>query len=305
MKSKKSNQKGKKVVALFLLAFLCIGVAELIACRIAEPALYEKLTAPVVRAFNTAKEAVSRAVSSCTAFVSRTFSSFASWLKELTASPPESDDSEPEQSQLASDPTIVDTEPVTDPLITELQMVDGQAILTGGPVQIVYYNQSEEPWKDAPYGSDHIGGYGCGPTVMAMVVSSMTDEQIDPAAMAQWAVERRHWAAGSGSYHSIVKDAAESYGLRCESLTDRTPEGIRAALLSGKLLVALMRQGHFTNNGHFIILHGATLSGEILVADPNSLERSLTAWEPQLILDELSTNAVSGGPIWVISSPAG
>ena len=64
-----------------------------------------------------------------------------------------------------------------------------------------------------------------------------------------------------------------------------------------------MRQGHFTNNGHFIILHGATLSGEILVADPNSLERSLTAWDPQLILDELSKNAVSGGPIWVISSP--
>ncbi len=302
MKPKKPNQKGKKVVALLLLAFLCIGSAELIACRIADPVLFEKLTAPVVRAFHTAKEAAARAVSSCTAFVSHIFSSFTSWLKELAA-PPENDNAETEQSQLASDPTIVDTEPVTDPLITELQTVGEQAILTGGPVQIVYYNQGEDPWKDMPYGTDHIGGYGCGPTVTAMIVSSITDEQIDPAAMAQWAVERHHWAAGSGSYHSIVKDAAEFYGLQCESLTDRTPEGLRSALLSGKLLVALMRQGHFTNNGHFIILHGATLSGEILVADPNSLERSLTAWDPQLILDELSKNAVSGGPIWVISSP--
>lgn len=300
----KPNQKGKKVVALLLLAFLCIGTAELIACRIAEPALFEKLTAPVVRAFNSAKEFLSHTISSCTAFISRVFSSFASWLTELTSPSPEDDDFESEQSQLASDPTIVDTEPVTDPLITELQTVNGQAILTGGPVQIVYYNQGEDPWKDMPYGTDHIGGYGCGPTVMAMVVSSMTDEQMDPAAMAQWAVERHHWAAGSGSYHSIVKDAAEFYGLQCESLTDRTPEGLRSAILSGKLLVALMRQGHFTNSGHFIVLHGATLSGEILVADPNSLERSLTAWDPQLILDELSKSAVSGGPIWVISAPA-
>lgn len=44
-----------------------------------------------------------------------------------------------------------------------------------------------------------------------------------------------------------------------------------------------MTRGHFTERGHFIILRGVTLEGRVLVADPNSRERSLAAWEPQLI----------------------
>ena len=62
-----------------------------------------------------------------------------------------------------------------------------------------------------------------------------------------------------------------------------------------------MGPGHFTRNGHFIVLRGITLTGAILVADPNSVERSLTEWDAQLILDELSYSHQFGGPLWVIS----
>lgn len=62
-----------------------------------------------------------------------------------------------------------------------------------------------------------------------------------------------------------------------------------------------MTRGHFTERGHFIILRGVTLEGRVLVADPNSRERSLAAWEPQLILDELSSSCSSGAPLWRIS----
>lgn len=41
--------------------------------------------------------------------------------------------------------------------------------------------------------------------------------------------------------------------------------------------------------------------GTILVADPNSEERSLMEWEPQLILDELSASTANGAPLWVLS----
>ena len=60
-------------------------------------------------------------------------------------------------------------------------------------------------------------------------------------------------------------------------------------LLSGKVLVALMGPGHFTNRGHFILLRGITLDGSILVADPASPERSLTTWDLELILGELGS----------------
>ena len=64
-----------------------------------------------------------------------------------------------------------------------------------------------------------------------------------------------------------------------------------------------MGPGHFTRSGHFILLRGITLGGDILVADPNSLQRSLTVWDAQLILDELSRSNSSGGPLWALSLP--
>ena len=36
-------------------------------------------------------------------------------------------------------------------------------------------------------------------------------------------------------------------------------------------------------------------------ADPARLERTQTAWDVQLILDELLTSATAGGPVWSIT----
>ena len=185
--------------------------------------------------------------------------------------------------------------------LTELLERDGRQILTGGNVDIVYFYQASEEWAGQPYGSDTIGPYGCGPTVMAMVVASMTDTDTDPAAMAAWAVQNGHWARRSGSYDSIVPGAAQALGLEGESLPTEDPEALRTALRDGKLLVAHIGPGHFTTGGHFILIHGATLTGDLLVADPNSQERSLMEWEPELILEELSRSTSDGAPLWVIS----
>ncbi len=40
---------------------------------------------------------------------------------------------------------------------------------TSGATTVVYYNQGDERFRDKPYGTDNIGGYGCGPIAMAMV----------------------------------------------------------------------------------------------------------------------------------------
>ena len=45
-------------------------------------------------------------------------------------------------------------------------------------------------------------------------------------------------------------------------------------------------------------LRGVTLDGRVLVADPNSRERSLAAWDPELILSELSPSRNNGAPLW-------
>lgn len=283
------RHKKRTLAMILLLAVACIAGVELTVCRHFAPALYQEITAPVRRGFDMAGR-----------FCRDTLSSLSDLWDSVAASRSKE---EAPVSQLAEEPALETELPISDPSVTELQDVDGHQILTGGAVKIRYYNQGDDAWADQPYGSDDIGHYGCGPTAMAMVVSSMTDTDSDPAVMAEWAVQHGYWARRSGSYLSIVKGTAEAYGLRVESMPEHTPEAMRDALLSGKLLVALMGPGHFTKGGHFVLIRGITLSGEVLVADPNSRERSLVTWDPQLILDELSTSTSNGAPLWALSYP--
>ena len=137
-----------------------------------------------------------------------------------------------------------------------------------------------------------------------MVVSTLRPENVNPIEMAQFCTDSGYWANRQGSYLSIVNGVADAYSLTCTSLppAELNHDDFKAQLSSNKLAIALMRKGHFTSSGHFIVLRGVTNDGKILVSDPASLERSLTTWELDLILEELSSRRNSGGPLWVISS---
>ena len=154
------------------------------------------------------------------------------------------------------------------------------------------------------YDADYVSGSGqsyeggCGPTSMAIVISTLTGEAHDPVELAQWSVENGHRCEGNGSYHSLIPAAASAYGLSCEMNLDA--QGIVDALSSGKLVVAIMSKGHFTNGGHFIVLRGVTSGGKILVADPASYSRSGQEWDLSVIMDESNKAAGSGGPYWAI-----
>ncbi len=175
-------------------------------------------------------------------------------------------------------------------------------VFTDGSTQVVYYNQMDERWKDLPYGTDDIGHYACGPTAMAIVVSSLTMEAVDPPHMAQWAYENGHWCSKSGSYHSVVPGAATAWGLSCEACSRDDPQKLVDALASGKLVVAIMGPGHFTSTGHFIVLRGVTAEGKIQVADPVSYSRSEEEWDLSIFLEEASRYAVNRSPFWIIDS---
>ena len=175
----------------------------------------------------------------------------------------------------------------------------GDIRYTDGSTEVVYYNQLDERYANKPYGTDDIGGYGCGPTAMAMVVSSLTDDLVDPVEMAKWSYEHGYWCSGSGSYHALIPAAAEAWGLPVSGCTASEPQRITDALSSGKLIVAIMSAGHFTSSGHFIVLRGVK-DEKILVADPASRTRSEQGWELSIILNEASKAAGSGGPFWII-----
>lgn len=273
-----------KAMGIALLALICIGGMELVVCRFAAPELFARVSAPV------------------TALVQRAASGGARLTESLAGALNSEREEEALVDQKAREPAEQDLPPAEDPAVTEFAFRKGREVLTGGVVDVVYFNQGEDPWADAAYGPDEIRGYGCGPTSMAMLISSLEDETLDPAQAAREADEAGYCAPGSGSYLSIVEGMADRYGLDAVSCPDLSEEELTQQLASGNLFVALMGKGHFTDGGHFILLRGVTLEGKVLVADPNSRDRSLVGWDPQLILDELSPSRSNGAPLWRFSA---
>lgn len=179
------------------------------------------------------------------------------------------------------------------------QSYDG-VTFTDSATSVVYYNQCDERFAGKPYGTDKIGTHGCGPTSMSIVVSTLSDQTMDPIQMSEWAYQNGYWCKNSGSYHSLIPGAAAAWNLPVEGCTASEPQRIVDALGSGKLVVAIMTKGHFTSSGHFIVLRGVTSEGKILVADPASYKRSQQEWDLSIILNEASKRAGAGGPFWII-----
>ena len=303
MKNFNSPLRWFKYILLTLLALACVAAVELAVCFYQSPELYQRITAPIREGLRQAAEVNQRVWTHLSGAVNDALDTAAvrledTWEQFSAHFGPEEPDGD---IQLVDNTTVAPPpRPKASFTITDLIERDGQEYLTGGAQELVYYNQTAEPWADLLYGTDNIGGYGCGPTAMAMVVDTVTESPTDPAQMAQYCVDIGCWAKKHGSYRSIVQKVAEDFGLECESLAMDDKEQIYRCLSSGQLIVALMGPGHFTNGGHFILLRGVTMDNSILVADPASLERSLTTWDLDLILEELSASRDSGGPLWAV-----
>jgi len=171
-----------------------------------------------------------------------------------------------------------------------------------GDIKVVYFNQLDERWKNKLYGkSGTIGSEGCGPTALAIVVSTFTEENITPVDVAKWSADNGHRCIGSGSYHSLIPAAAKHYGLSVKGLGTSNADEISKSLSNGSLIIALMKKGHFTKSGHFIVLRGVTSDGKVMVADPASYSRSEQQWDISIILNECLAGAGANGPLWEIS----
>lgn len=69
--------------------------------------------------------------------------------------------------------------------------------------QPVSYLQIDPRWKNKPYAvkgeSSTIGGSGCGPTSMAMVLATWADSRVTPETECAWALKNGFKALQSGT----------------------------------------------------------------------------------------------------------
>jgi len=169
----------------------------------------------------------------------------------------------------------------------------------GSKNQIIYYNQEDPRWGEDTYGPvDKIKDAGCGPTVLAMAVSSFTENQMNPKEMCDWAYLNGYCSVGSGSYHTLIGQGLGYFGIKTTVTNNRRE--VEAALENGKPVIALMGEGHFTSGGHFILLCEIDDDGKVTVADPKSAERTAQKWNFDIITEEAKMSPVSGGAFWIL-----
>lgn len=313
--NQKKNHLGLSIFLGLLLATGCLGFAFLTTAYFADHELYTKITDPVKTFTANTLEKLSLTVvdvqqktvesmEETTTFLSeRAQQSQENMTLYFEALKPEPEPEETPDTQALGEALFEIPNGLAEYSVTHLTYLEDQQseLITGGTHEVIYYNQTDPQWGN--YGYDSINGYGCGPTSMAMIVSTLTDRIYTPDEMADIFVEEEFWCYGSGTYYSFADGSGERFQLTVESLQPETTTAsdLKQHLMSGKLAIALMGPGHFTSGGHYIVLRGTTLTGDILVADPASRDRSLTTWSPELILEELSWVRTSGAPIWLFS----
>lgn len=171
----------------------------------------------------------------------------------------------------------------------------GQASFNG---KIWYYDQTD--YKE-PYGSfGTIATHGCGPTAMAIVVSSLLNAEHNPVELTKYACSNGYCTSG-GTKHDFFAAAAKKYGLTIKQVSRENSDEVLAALSGGKsIIIAIMGPGTFTSDGHFITLTGSD-GNQVFVHDPNNGDgkKFNKLWDFDLIKRETSKG--TNTPFWIVS----
>ena len=161
--------------------------------------------------------------------------------------------------------------------------------------QPVSYLQTDRRWANKPYAvkgeSSTIGGSGCGPTAMAMVLATWADSRVTPETECAWALAHGYKALGHGTYYAYFTPAARRYGLTCTQLNGASIYGnsgsghhdtVLAAVKQGDMVIACMGPGNWTRGGHFVLVWDVDVAKDIVyINDPAStlIRRTRGSWK--------------------------
>ena len=149
-----------------------------------------------------------------------------------------------------------------------------------------FVNYYQGDYRNVSYGfGTTIANAGCGPTSMAMVLTYLTGETVDPPTAASYSLKHGYRWEGQGTAWEYFPAIAKEYGINCNSFGPSASK-IKSELASGKTMIMSMGPGNFTKGGHYIVLKGITSDGKIIVADPASRDRSAQVWSAELIASQ-------------------
>ncbi len=171
-----------------------------------------------------------------------------------------------------------------------------------------YYCQYEEPWASYPYGKQTISSSGCGPTTFAMVISTMTETQMNPAEAADY-FEEKGYCLVEDSGNTLTKwtgftSGVTDYGLTCTSSGTNLEDALTILSEGGMIVCSVGNSANdgkgnalYNGDGHFLAIRGISEDGNLLLLDPASRKNTEMEWDPatvQEILKQCWKISVSG-----------
>lgn len=139
---------------------------------------------------------------------------------------------------------------------------------------VIFYDQGDYSKVNfCGQSNKHISSSGCGVTSMAIVASSFTgNKTYDPVYMMNLAYSMGDCGSGiRGTNASFFKKAAQKLGFGYKYIGKKNASQVVDVLKTGKsMVIAHMDKGHFTDNGHYIVLTAVNENGKVYVHDPNN-----------------------------------
>ena len=157
-----------------------------------------------------------------------------------------------------------------------------------------YYNQN---LYTESYGDSNLQISGCCPTSFAMVASYLLGKNVLPTEVSSGFEKYYYSGAGTDVTGNCFYDLSSQYHLGTHMIswnsTDDLVGKIAFELNSHHPIILNVGAGNFTSAGHFIVLLGLDQSGNVIVADPNSVSNSIKTYSLQSLANQTKRIASS------------
>lgn len=140
--------------------------------------------------------------------------------------------------------------------------------------EVPLFIQTDEQWANLPYGTDGqktIAENGCAIVTLAMV-GNYFGLNCTPKDIQKWA-KNDYYLYITGTSWNIFEDFSTSHGFACEDLGNNM-KAVQKELEQGRLVIASLKEGRFTDVGHMVLLTGYQ-NGKISMNDPNDDQKKL------------------------------
>lgn len=173
-----------------------------------------------------------------------------------------------------------------------------------GIIEPKLYMQTDSKWADIPYATGNndrvgssiatIGNSGCGPSCMAIVISSLTGQEVTPKDTCAWSLSHGYKATGEGTYHTYFEPQGQVYDISVTKMNSSNnyyasnQQNLRTKVLTelhdGNWVVAVMGKSIWTTSGHFVVAWYCD-DTYVYIKDPYNTNPKCSKSEKQTFLD--------------------